>query len=482
LAKEAGRGEDAFARASYLEGVLGRTPLSLARNAEKNLAQLLGDLEGEVDNRIIETLRYQKGVSEKDLRKLFGKADLKLFEALKAGAKAGMGGGVVRGLSAEDVAMAIASGMSPLTGGPLRYGKGKNVFYHLGKSAGNKITIGGLATILKAEAKNRAIDIVRGAAKGELDAADIDAPAYRDDEGDGSMTIGEMIEAPSQYRADYVDLLYAIFNDRSIVGIIDKEIAPLLRGEVQRQIWNEIKANPDLLNLRQGKVTVRNKELAQALGSGTSPQAAGKLFNQKVWPVIELALTDSSVTKKLLKNRQILQIIQEAQQNRGRDKSRTRGIGISGLPDPQSGPGRRPHGPFQQRKRFQGPQPYPGSGIKRLPKFSSHRVVSKYLEYVSDREKEEEEEEAKQGYQGPSPLMKHFNKKSWRLPAKDARLYKKMKDWAMTNWSTFADSRGKVNFDGLATALARRFGEPWMADEPAHYVWEISYDVGRMKP
>ena len=249
------------------------------------------------------------------------------------------------------------------------------------------------------------------------------------------------------------------------MGIIDRDIAPLLRGDVQRKIWNEIKANPDLLNVRQGKVTVRNRELAQALGAGTSPQAAGKLFSKKVWPVIELALTDSTITKKLLKNRQILEIIQEAQRNRGRDKSRTKGIGISGLPEVEKrGPVRRPHGPFPQQKRLQGPQPFPGSGLKRLPKYSSQRVVSKYLKYVEDRES--------------SP----FDKKSWKLPAKDARLYKKMKDWAMENWRAFADSRGKVNYDGLALQLARRFGEPWMAKEPTHYVWEIAYDVGRMRP
>lgn len=469
LAKEAGKKEDAFARASFIEGLTGRTPGSLANQADRSLSQLFNDLVTETDNRIIEHLRFNKKVSERDLKKLLGATDLKLFEALKAGAASGMGSGGVRGLDPEDVAMAIAMGLSPLTLEPLRYGKGKNVFYHLGKSSGNKVTIGGLASILKAEGKNRAIDIIRGAPKGELEALDLYSPVVNTESNESApMMIGDMIEAPTQYRSHYVDLLDAIFSDNAIISQIDREIYPKLKGDVQRAVWGAIKANPDLLNLRGGRVVVRNKELAEALGGGASPQAAGKVFNQKVWPAIEDALTTGAMTQRLIKKRQILEIIQEAQKDRGRDKSRTRGIEISGLPEtPRKGPVKRVHGPFRLELPLQGPQPqgvYDSKGRPqpRMPKYSARRVVAKYLDYVEDRE--------------------GFEKSAWRLPPGDARVYKKMKDWARDNWEQFQDARGKINFDKFADTLAGRFGKSSMADEPEHWVWEIVYDVGRLRP
>jgi hypothetical protein len=161
-----------------------------------------------------------------------------------------------------------------------------------------------------------------------------------------------------------------------------------------------------------------------------------------------MVLTSGEMSKMLLKKRQILEVIQEAKRNRGSGKSRTKNIGISGLPDPEPhSPVRYQHGPFQ---------------LKGSLATSSRRVVAKYLEYVEDRE--------------------GFEKSAWKLPPKDARLYKKMKDWAVDNWEQFLDPRNRLDFDEFAKTLAKRFGDSGMVSEPTHWLWEIVYDVGRLKP
>lgn len=338
MAREAGIQEDWLARAYFIEGLLGYTPGFLARNARAQLKELQDALETGGSNQVLDRLRHERMMDDKEIWKLIGDRDMDLFGALEAGAAQGMPREGVRGLLPEDVAMSIAAGISPLTGKSLRYGPGGNVFHHIGGKWRGKFSMGGLAKLLRAEAKNRAMDITRGTSSDEMDAMSIYTPTGDDER---SMLVDILEENDKDTRADYVDLINTVFNDSGIMNIVDREVRKSLTGPVQEALWTALARDPDLIIVKPNKVGVNARELAQAAAKIMGREYSGKgadvvarrLFDEKIWPALQIALTESAVTKSLLTNRHVMEIIQESIRSRPHH-TRTRGIGIHDA-DPQ---------------------------------------------------------------------------------------------------------------------------------------------------
>lgn len=315
MAREAGIQEDLFARASYIEGLLSAKPGSIAKNPRPVLQQISDALATGEENHIIEMLRSEYRMSDQDIAALVGFRDYDLFGALVQGATKAMPKGSARGLTPQDVAMSIASGLSPLTLKPLKYGPGRNVFYHLGVKARGKITIGGILAILRDEAYNRAFDIVRGTNRGESQSVSLDTPVGG---GETDAVIGDFIADEGSVGSN-IDLVYAIFNDRAVLNVVDREIRSKLGGELQKAVWAAISSDPSMIEVSGGKVGVNNRALAAAISemagvpySRSLEVSSGKQFREKVWPAFQSVVGDPAIVGPLLRNRDIQQIIFES--------------------------------------------------------------------------------------------------------------------------------------------------------------------------
>lgn len=316
MALEAGIMEDLFARASYIEGLTGEKPGSISKNPRPLFKSVSDALAlGEVLPPIASSIQDIYRISDKDLAALFGFRDLDLFGALLRGATKAMPRGSARGITPEDVAMSIASGLSPLTYKPMKYGPGRNVFHYLGEKAHGSITIGGIAAILQAEAFNRATDIVRGTSKGEGQSISLNTPVGGDD---SEAVIGDLLSDEGS-TGNSLDLLYAIFNDPAVLSVVNREMQSRLGGEMQKAVWNVVAVDPSIIEVSGGKVGVSNRALATAIAeraglpySRSLEVSAGKQFRDKVWPAFQEVVGDPSVLAPILRNHDIQQVIFDA--------------------------------------------------------------------------------------------------------------------------------------------------------------------------
>lgn len=459
LAKAAGLQEDQFARASYLEGVMGYSPGTMTKTPRQTFGEIRQALIDGTDNAIVSTLQYEKGMSSKDILAMVGNKDLGIFDALKWGAgKAMKGSGGIRGLTPEDIAMAIAAGISPLTGQHMKYGPGKGVFYWLGEKSPSQISVRGISSIVGKEAYNRALDVVRGARKEETFAVPLEKPVGR---GESPLTLSEVISGGSSIgRADFVDLAAAVYQDPWAMGIIDSNVRSNLRGPVQVAVWEAIKADPSLIIVSSNKIGVQNKALAEAMtqasGEPFSPESSGKIFRERVLPAMVDSLDNPAIAGRLLKNREILEIMQEATQSRKQD-DKIRRIPYSGDEDPAL-----QYGPYSLPRNT--------PGIPRPQK----REVPRWLQKL----KSDPGMRALMGTLSAERVASRYVK-AFRLPPRDRVLYQKAKAWGEDNWDQFSKPDGGLYTDGLARGMAKALKKPFLAEDPAHWVYEIAYNIER---
>ena len=436
ILRVASRDADIFARAAYIEGLLGYSPNSITRQYSRNFSEAREAIEkGKYDqNPIARVLVVEKGMSPADALRMVSERDTGVGRALLRGV-----GKIikepVRGLEAEDIAASVGVGFSPITGGPLRYGQGKGAYYHLGVTSPGKISIGGIMKALQLEGANRAKDVLRGTNELERTQTSLDAPISGDD------LTGMLQDIVSQEepvgRATFIELADSLINDPGTMRIIDNEIRGSLGGELQEAIWKEIKINPDLLEIKSSGIGVKGQALAQAvsraLGREVSRPAAAKNFKQKVLPAIMFALKDDSVARRALKKKEIYDIIyEETRSRRQPGKTRMRQKSVSG-----------PAGPV----RIIDPALY-----DTLSKMAS-RVAARYASQ---------------------------NRQAFQMPAHMARKHKVALDWAKNNWQKFYDSMSeRFDADGLAKALSAAIGDRNAWRDVDHWVWNIAYDAER---
>ena len=320
MAVEAGIREDLFARASYIEGILGTKPGSLARNPRPALQEVADALATGEENHLVSMLRTDYRMDDQNLAALVGDRDFDLFGALVQGATKAMPKGSVRGLTPQDVAMSIASGLSPLTLKPLKYGPGKNVFYHLGSKAHGKITMGGILAILRDEAFNRAFDIVRGTNKSENRSVSLDTPVGG---GDTDAVVGDFLADESS--TNNVDLVYAIFNDTAVLAVVNRAMLGKLGGDLPKAVWTALIYDPSMIETSGGKIGVNNRALATLVSKNTgTPYSrslevlSGRYFREKVWPAFQEVVGDPALVGPLLKSRDIQEVIYEATRGHAR--------------------------------------------------------------------------------------------------------------------------------------------------------------------
>lgn len=316
MAREAGIREDQYARASFIEGLMGAHPGSLSKTPRGPLQAIASALEVNAEeNPYIDTFRKKYHMSDSDIALLTGVKDLNLFGSLVAGASKGMLSGSARGLTPEDVAMSIASGLSPLTLEPLRYGAGKNVFYHLGTTVTGKVTMAGFAAILKAEARNRAYDITRGTSKGEGKSVSLYTPAGT---GEGDAVLQDFL-ADEVAISNNLDVVQQIFEDKAILRVVDTEVRKQLVTPMQVAVWAAICSEPDILDIEAGELNVDGRALAMQVAKMTGVEYKGRssnvvvaaVFREKIRPAFRKVLDSPGVAAALLKSTEIRQLIYE---------------------------------------------------------------------------------------------------------------------------------------------------------------------------
>jgi len=477
LALAAGIREDVFARGSFLEGLLGFSPGAIVGSERNFFPDAQDALRTGEPNRIVDTLRYEKGMSDKDIALLVGNRDTGLFDSLMNGVKSVMGGQSFRGLVGEDIVSSIAAGISPITGGPLKYGKGRGVFYWIGTKTPSKISLQGVRSVVFKESKNRALDIIRGTREEVKYPVSLDAPIGGDDPmSPGSLSLSQTLADPDSVgRANFVDLAAAIYQDPWVMGIIDREVRSELTTPQQEAVWQAIRQDPSMLNITPQGIGTSNQDLAKAVAKITGVPysrslevSSGKTFREKVQPAMVSALGDSEIAKKLLRKRHILEVVQESARRPSSTREHIGPIPISGIEPSRSGPVRDvdlseyvPDEPRVSPKFLQ--------KLKSDPDLSAiWRLQQQGIRFARMRARVAARHWATQ------------DKASWQLPPRQRVLYKQLKDWAMSNWEGFQKPNGKLDTDGLAHALALRAGDPTLDDDPTHWVYEIAYDVDRL--
>jgi hypothetical protein len=330
MARVANAEFDRFARISFLEGLLGYRPGSLYRNRGAVDEALDAVVSGVGGNKIADSLLHEKGMSERDAAMLLGRRDTKLREALLAGIRSAMPSEDIRGLTADGIAQDLSVGTSPLTGEPFPAWKGGNIFWHTGLTAQDKtkVSLAGLASILKRRGYQKTIDIVDGTRKEELGSLYLDAPV-----GDAELgaTLQDAVSGDSAItRADYVAMYEAVFKSPAIMRIVDKAVKQELGGPAQERVWEAVKRNPHLIILDEdGKIGIEKGKLAKEIERMFDVSLSGTAVRNawlKVWPAMIRAFKDSEVARNLLRNREIMEIIEEETRRRRQDSPKVRGI------------------------------------------------------------------------------------------------------------------------------------------------------------
>lgn len=363
MAREADLAFDRMARASFLEGLLGYRPGALLKNPSQ-LTEAAEAITSGGENRIADVLLYERKMDPGEAARLLGDRDTRLQEALMAGVRQVVPSEGVRGLTSEGITNALAAGISPLTMDPYPAWKGGNIFWHTGHTAKGKVSMGSLASILTKRGKQKAIDILRGAQEQELGGYHLDAPIGDDEAG---ATLHDAVSGDSAIsRADYIALYEAIFKSPSIMAAVDKVVKAELKGPGQERVWDAVKLNPHLITInRDGRVGIEKaalaKEVERLFGEPISGTAVRNTWVDKVWPAMLRAFKDSEVARRLLRKREVMEIIEEETRRR---RHRTEKVkGIRRVDDPGEVHG-LPSG-------FQGPPRY--------IKWAARRVASRYM-------------------------------------------------------------------------------------------------------
>jgi hypothetical protein len=507
MAREAALQEDRFARASFIEGMLDYSPGTLLSNNLRQIDEAAEALESGSPNRIVEHLLYERGMDEADAKALLGNRDRKLFEALMAGVRSGMPREGVRGIEPLDVLQSLVAGISPITMKRYPQYKGGNVFWFLGSRAPMGTSMAGIARVLKEHGRKKATDVVRGTTRIDLGPSLSDrgpAESGRGQSEDEANVLGDMLSGESAVtRADYVQMAEAIFQNPAIMRILDREVRSYLGGPGQIAVWEGVKNNPHYITVkadRRGEQVIGVDQqglaevVAKATGKAISPQAVGKTWRTKVWPAMKLAFQDSDLARALLKNRQIMEIVEEESRRRAPVTEKIRDIRELGDPGPQygvihEGPYNLPpddadvrwdapkRSPFYEREMEKVRKKYKALRPGVWASSSASRVAARHAEARGLPVSITENQEVRRviALDGTVRLEKVGDpetKVAWRLPAREARLYSQLRKWAIDNWERWRTPRGDLDTDEMAEAIAEKGGQRL----------EIAYDVNRMVP
>ena len=319
LIKAAGLNEDLLARASYIEGLLGQTPGSIYKRPRPQFDAAREALDsGTPGNPIVEVLEAH-GMSEKDIYQMVGYRDTGMFQALVWGAQKAMGGlQAIRGHSAEGIAQSIAAGISPLTLKWMKYGVGKGVFYWLGARAPSRVSLGGIVSIAGKEAFNRSLDIVRKTRKEETYAQSL-SDGGEDEDSQAALRSVMRNPALQTDALQSSEVMVSLRENPEVLKTLDRAVTRKLRTPKQLAVWASILNNPDFLVLSARGVGIQSRSLARSVAeitgteyTSSSEVTVRKIFNKNVLPAMQEALGDSDVAARLLRNRDLRELIEEA--------------------------------------------------------------------------------------------------------------------------------------------------------------------------
>lgn len=337
MARIANAALDRLARASYVEGLLGYRPGSIARNMGMMDEALEAVRTRTGGNKIADALLFDHRMSEKDAMRLLGTRDTQLKQALTRGVRMAVPRNIeaLRGLTVDFMADEIADGISPITGKPFPAFKGGNIYWHTGSTAKGKtgITMGSIAKILEKRGFQKAQDILEGTRQEELGAMYLDAPIG---DGEAGAVLHDAVGGDSAItRADYVTMYEAVFKSPAIMRAVDKAVKAALKGPAQERVWEVVKVNPDLIIIdEKGKIGVSSSGLAKAHAGmfgeeeTAKPSVLRRVWVDKVWPAMTRAFKDSEVARALLRKQEIREIIEEETRRRRQNTTKVKNIGI----------------------------------------------------------------------------------------------------------------------------------------------------------
>ena len=498
MARVANKEADKWARASYVEGLLGYSPGTLLGSNLAPFNEAALALESGEPNRVTEHLLYERSMSEKDARALLGDRDRDLMGALLAGIKSKMPS-AVRGLTPEGVAQAIAMGISPSTLERFPSYKGGNVFHHLGATNKGGVTLGGLTSVLRKHGANAAIDVVRRKELQDGGSLSLSDPALAPvglSNMDGPEAVLEDILAGDSAvtRADYIEMAESIFKNPAIMRVLDKEVRSYLGGPAQIAVWDVMRNNPQFIAVKgspQGEPVVglgdgagAAREFEKLTGTEVSKQRIGQIWSRKVWPAMREAFRDSNVARTLLRSRQVMEVIDDETRRRHNVEPKMRGIREQGDFEPfgGDGPGRSLSPDSGNYDEWGSPEGRSDFYEKEMARMRSKYRVPAGVKFASSRVALRYAKANNLPRSVLSTLEEGHEKTAWSLPPREAKAYNQLRKWALANWEQFLNPYGDLDTDDMAEAMARRAGNDDWADDPAHWVYEIAYDVNRLLP
>jgi hypothetical protein len=266
---------------------------------------------------IVDALR-ESGMSDKDILIMVGDGDSGIFESLVWGARKGMGRiPSFRGITPEGVAQALSVGVSPLTLDSYSQYKGGGVFYWMGsRYQGSSLGVRGIISVLKNQAHQRTQDIVRKTRKEETYQMNLDAPLGS---GEGP-SLRDLLGDSGTSRALQQEVAQDVLMAPGTMKALDRAVRSRLTTDSQRNIWDAIRYNPDLLTIKSTGIGVLPRALAQQVSEETGSEYKGKssdvsarkTFLNNVLPAMQDALTDPDVADRLMKNKAVLEVLEGA--------------------------------------------------------------------------------------------------------------------------------------------------------------------------
>ena len=358
LAKIASVSQDMWCRASFLEGALGRKPMSLS-SEPKPFFDMLRDQIARQDGSMYTELVFNKGFTDRQLLSLVSERDEGVFRALRSGIQKAMHPyETLRSVDAEGAATAISFGISPVTHRKLKkFGgrPGEGLFYYYGKrSKGNSVRQ--LISLAKKAGVREGIDLKKTAlSQHEQSQVYLDTPVD-DADGDAYDTLLDLLQGGggiTEFPGWSTGLAGTLMTQQSVLDVLSPMVSAGLKTPTQVAVWEVLKENPGILDAkgtREGglEMTVKARELAKGVAAALEKDYTGKsmdvvvrkVFNTKILPAMYDALKTDEAAKEFVRSRDIREVmLAEMRRRKKSPGGRTRGIGIKGIPKT---PGRGP--------------------------------------------------------------------------------------------------------------------------------------------
>ena len=233
---------EGLARAYWVAGFLGDSPRK-AENWKKYLAKAnpllvaAGFPQEEANNW---TSARNMGFLDQSVQKIKGKVK-----------------GDIGGIGAEDVLAAVLSGLSPITGEPLR--GGKPYPYIMGTNANGKTYYMGVtAQNLGDYAKLLANDVLKRKKNLGIENT-FSGDTFVQNDGDSKERIMDLIRDEGVDELFYSNLIF----DPTAMRVIQPQVRAKIPNEMTKNIWDLIAQDPDLLKVKGSSTGLRRKEIAK---------------------------------------------------------------------------------------------------------------------------------------------------------------------------------------------------------------------------